>query len=35
MATQYLKKAAKTAESGEDETREVVNGMLREIPCSG
>ncbi len=35
MATQYLKKAAKTAESGEDETREVVNGMLREIRARG
>ena len=35
MATQYLKKAAKTAESGEDETREVVNGILREIRARG
>ncbi|HVC10726.1 MAG TPA: histidinol dehydrogenase [Burkholderiales bacterium] len=35
MATQYLKKALKTPETGEDEAREIVNAMLREIRARG
>ncbi len=35
MAVQYLKKAAKTAASGEDETRRIVAEMLAEIESGG
>lgn len=35
MATQYLKKAAKTPKSGEDDTRERVLEMLRDIETGG
>ncbi len=35
MAAQYLKKALKTPETGEDEAREIVNAMLREIRARG
>ena len=35
MAVQYLKKASKTAATGEDETRNIVAGMLSEIEEGG
>jgi sulfopropanediol 3-dehydrogenase len=35
MAVQYLKKASKTPATGEDDTREVVAGMLRDIEEGG
>jgi sulfopropanediol 3-dehydrogenase len=35
MAVRYLKRAAKTPETGEDETRDIVNRMLREIHAGG
>ncbi|MDH3704267.1 MAG: histidinol dehydrogenase, partial [Alphaproteobacteria bacterium] len=35
MAVQYLKKASKTAASGEDETRRIVAEMLAEIESGG
>jgi len=35
MAVQYLKKASKTAATGEDETRKIVAGMLSEIEEGG
>ncbi len=35
MTIEYLKKAAKTPETGEDETREIVTGMLSEIEAGG
>ena len=35
MAVQYLKKASKTAATGEDETRNIVAGMLSEIEAGG
>jgi sulfopropanediol 3-dehydrogenase len=35
MAVQYLKKASKTAATGEDETRRIVAGMLSEIEAGG
>ncbi len=35
MAIEYLKKAAKTPASGEDETREIVTRMLAEIEAGG
>ena len=35
MAVHYLKKAAKTPETGEDETRDIVDRMLREIRAGG
>ena len=35
MAVQYLKKASKTAATGEDETRKIVAGMLSEIEQGG
>jgi len=35
MSVQYLKKASKTAATGEDETRKIVAGMLSEIEAGG
>ena len=35
MTTQYLKKASKTPKSGEDDTRERVLEMLRDIETGG
>ena len=35
MAITYLKKAEKTSASGEDQTREIVSGMLAEIEAGG
>lgn len=35
MTVEYLKKAARTAASGEDETRRIVAGMLAEIEAGG
>ncbi len=35
MAAHYLKKASKTPETGQDETRDIVEGMLREIRAGG
>lgn len=35
MATEFMKKAAKTAASGEDETRHIVAEMLAEIEAGG
>ncbi len=35
MAIEYIKKAAKTAATGEDDTREVVIKILREIEEGG
>ncbi len=35
MTIEYLKKAAKTPATGEDETREIVAGMLSEIEAGG
>jgi len=35
MAVTYLKKAEKTAKTGEDDTRETVSRMLREIEAGG
>ena len=35
MTVQYLKKASKTPTTGEDDTRETVAGMLRDIEEGG
>ena len=35
MPVEYLKKAAKTPATGEDDTREIVAGMLRDIEEGG
>ena len=35
MAARYLKKATRTPETGEDETRDIVDRMLREIRAGG
>ncbi|MDA8108240.1 MAG: histidinol dehydrogenase [Betaproteobacteria bacterium] len=35
MAAHYLKKASKTPETGQDEARDIVEGMLREIRAGG
>ena len=35
MATTYLKKAIKNASTGEDDTREIVSNMLKEIEAGG
>ncbi len=35
MAVRYLKKATRTPETGEDETRDIVDRMLREIRAGG
>lgn len=35
MAVTYLKKASKTPATGEDDTREIVAGMLRDIEAGG
>lgn len=35
MAVEYLKKASKTAATGEDDTRRIVSGMLADIEAGG
>ena len=35
MATEFIKKATHTARTGEDDTREIVNRMLKEIEAGG